>query len=167
MKRIITIILTLATAVFAMTTAQAASTTIATVNMQKIFTTAPQVKKINAKLEKKFASRNESLLKEEKKLQAKIKKLEKDETILKKSDLNDLRKKVSKGTANFREKKAKFQQELYNAQNGAMRDFMKTLSKAVESIAKKRNISVVIPSNNLLYSQSNLDITKDVLEKLN
>jgi outer membrane protein len=164
MKRIIATILLVIGVVWGI--AAYGATTIATVDMQKIFTTAKEVKKINANLEKKFSSRKNTLLSEQKTLQANAKKLQKNQSILKQTDLEKQREKITKEATDFREKQAKFQQDLYAAQNEAMRDFMKTLNSAVEKVAQKKSIDVVLPNNNLLYAKSNLDITKDVLKYL-
>jgi len=164
MKRLITAILLTVGLVWGIT-AQAA-TTLGTVDMQKIFTTAKEVKKINATLEKKFASRKKSLLTEQKTLQNDAKKLQKNQSILKSSDLNKQRTQLTQEATAFRDKQTKFQQDLYAAQNEAMRDFMKTLTSSVGKIAKKKGLDVVLPNNNLLYAKSNLDITSDVLKDL-
>lgn len=164
MKRIIQILL-LSTGI-AVAASASAATTIGTIDMQKIFTTSPEVKKINSNLEKKFSSRKNSLLKEQKTLQADMKKLEKNQSVLKSSDLSKLSKKVNTEKTSFAEKQAKFQQDLYTAQNEAMRDFMEKLKKSVGNIANKKGIDAVFPSNNLLFSKKKLDITEPVLKKL-
>lgn len=164
MKRLITAILLTIGLVWGI--AAQAETTLGTVDMQKIFTTSKEVKKINKNLEKKFASRKQSLLAEQKTLQADAKKLQKNQSVLKQADLEKQRNKLTQEATEFREKQAKFQQDLYTAQNEAMRDFMKTLTDSVETVAKKKGLDVVLPNNNLLYAKSNLDITNDVLKDL-
>jgi outer membrane protein len=164
MKRLITAILLTVGLAFGI--AAQAATSIATVDMQKIFTTSKEVKKINANLEKKFSSRKKSLLAEQKTLQDDAKKFEKNQSILKKSDLEKRRSQLTQEATSFRDKQTKFQQDLYAAQNEAMRDFMKTLTSSVGKVAKKKGIDVVLPNNNLLYAKSNLDITSDVMKDL-
>jgi len=165
MKRLITVIL-LTVGIVVGVAAQAA-TTLGTVDMQKVFTTAKEVKKINANLEKKFSSRKKALVAEQKTLQADAKKLQKNQSVLKQADLESQRNKVTQEASDFRDKQAKFQQDLYTAQNEAMRDFMKTLNNAVEKVARRKGIDAVLPNNNLLYAKSSLDITSDVLKNLN
>jgi outer membrane protein len=165
MKRVITILLLTIGLAWGIA-AYSATATFGTVDMQKIFTTAKEVKKINADLEKKFSSRKDSLLKEQKSLQARADKLQKNQSITKKGDLEDQRAKLTQDATDFREKQTQFQQDLYAAQNEAMHDFMKTLNDAVEKVAKRKSLDIVLPSNNLLYAKSSLDITKDVLKYL-
>ena len=164
MKRFTTIILLTVGLVWGI--AAQAKTTIGTVNMQRIFTSSKEVKKINSSLEKKFSSRKKSLLAEQKALQADAKKLQKNQSILKQDDLEKQRTELTQRATQFREKQSKFQQDLYNAQNKAMRGFMKTLTQSVAKIARKDDIDVVLPSNNLLYAKSNLDLTNEVLRDL-
>ncbi len=85
---------------------------------------------------------------------------------MKPADATKLQDKIQKESDDLRQAQTQFQQDLFAAQNTAMHDFMGDLNTAVSAVAKKDNISVVLPDNNVIYADSKLDITADVLKQL-
>ncbi len=136
------------------------------VDMKKIFTEASQVKNINSSLQKQFASRKDAILKSSNTLQADIKKFERDKAVMNAKDGQVMAQKIEQQGAKLREEQMNFQQALYAAQNEAMKKFMDQVSGVVSKIAAKEGYDFVMPMNDLLYSNSKLNITPQVLSEL-
>ena len=81
-------------------------------------------------------------------------------------DLDALKQKITTQEMTLRQEQAKFQQDLFTAQNGQMAQFMKRLRGIVQTIAAKKKLEMVLPKNSVLYSDGSLNITQDVLKAL-
>lgn len=163
MKRLLVVLAAMASLIWSMSSMAAGY---AFIDMKKIFTEASEIKSINKTLESKFSSRKDSITKDSATLQADIKKLERDRAVMSPKDAQALADKIEKEGTKLREEQMGFQQALYAAQNEAMKGFMDKLSGIVAKIAKEKNYDFVMPKNDLLYSNSSLDITSDVMGKL-
>jgi len=136
------------------------------VNMQTIFRTSPQIKKINLALQKKFATRKANIMKIGKNLQSEVKKFQKNQTVMNTKSANALRTKITTQGAKLRQLQGRFQKDLMTAQNVEMKKFMVTVKAAVKKIAAQKKLDIVLPSNAVLYSKNNLDITSNVLSDI-
>lgn len=139
---------------------------IGVVNMQTIFRDSPQVKKINASLKRQFAGRKDSIVKMGKQLQSALQNYQKNKAVMSSKDLTALQSKITKQEMQLRAAQAKFQKELFEAQNKQMTAFMNKVRGVVKTVAAQKNLSMVLPKNSVLYSDNNLDLTKQVLSKL-
>lgn len=99
-------------------------------------------------------------------LQAAMQDLKKNRSVMSKADLAAKAKGVAKQEADLRSAQAKFQQDLFTAQNTQMSAFMKTVDAAIAKVAKSDKMDLVLPKNGVLYSKDGSDITKDVMKSL-
>lgn len=136
------------------------------VDMRQIFQASPQIKQINTRLEKQFSPQREKVIGLGKSLQDSINKLQRDESVMSKKEVADLRNTIQKQQNQLREAQGQFQQGLFTAQNKAMADFMTKVTGAVEHVAKKENINLVLPKDTVLYTKDGKDITSDVVSDL-
>ncbi len=163
MKRVlVTICLSLA----AIWSVSAMADNFGVVNMQQIFRTSSQIKTINTKLRQQFSARKANIVKIGKDLQLEVQKFRKDQSVMDAKNLQALRSKISTQGLKLRQAQQKFQTDLQTAQAKQMREFISTVKKVVKEIATKRKLDIVLPSNTVLYSSSNLDITSSVLSAL-
>lgn len=139
---------------------------IGVVNMQTIFRSSPQVKKINTTLQKRFATRKTSIVVMGKKLQTEVKQFQKNQTVMDSKAAQALRAKIGGQGAKLRQMQGKFQRDLMVAQNAEMKKFMTRVKGIVGNIAAKKKLDVVLPSNTVLYSKTKSDITSEVLSAL-
>ncbi|MCX7125484.1 MAG: OmpH family outer membrane protein, partial [Gammaproteobacteria bacterium] len=58
---------------------------------------------------------------------------------------------------------ASFQKDVFDAQNKSLAQFMASVKAAVKVVAEKDKLDLVIPSNDVLYTKNDTDITKDVM----
>lgn len=163
MKRILVavgIVISMAWSVVAM------AENIGVVNMRQIFESSPQVKNINEKLNKEYSPQRDKIVTMGKALQENINKLQKNQAVLDKKSLDDLRSSIAKQEQDLRAQQAQFQQTLFAAQNKAMNDFMNQVTAAVKKVAGEKNLDLVMPNNSLLYAKNSMDITSDVVKAL-
>jgi outer membrane protein len=143
-----------------------AANEIGTVNMQTVMTTAPQIKACQASLKKKFTPMQTKLQAQAKTLQADMKNYQKNAATMSKADLAKLQKKVQTEQAALQQGQAMLQQQAMGAQQACIKTFANTLKTAAAKVAGKKGLTVVLPSNAVIYSAANLDVTTDVLENL-
>jgi Skp family chaperone for outer membrane proteins len=136
------------------------------VNMKTIFATSPKVKEIKADLMKQFNPQKEKLEAMGQTLQADIAKYQKNKAVMDKKDLSVLEATITTQETAFRTAQAKFQQDVFNAQNKSLETFLDSVKAAVKVVATKDKLDLVIPSNDVLYSKDDKDITKDVLDNM-
>jgi outer membrane protein len=136
------------------------------VDMKMIFSTSPKVKEIKADLTKQFSPEKDKLQKMGQELQASIANYQKNKPTMKPADLTKLEASITSQETAFREEQAKFQQEVFTAQNKSLETFMDSVKAAVKVVAEKDKLDLVIPSNDVLYTKDKTDITKEVLDNL-
>lgn len=139
---------------------------IGVVNMKTIFSTSPKVKQIKDKLSKQFEPEKNKLEKMGQDLQADIAKYQKNKAVMNKKDLTALETSITNKETAFRTEQSKFQQDVMNAQNSSLKDFMDSVKAAVKIVAEKDKLDLVVPSNDVLYSKGDKDITADVLKEI-
>lgn len=146
--------------------ASSAQDSIGVVDMQQILHNAPQMKKINADLKKKFAKRQGVILKQANKWKADMEQFSKNRAVLSTKKLKDAQDKIASEEAQLRTAQMAYQQDLAKAQNAAMGDFLKRLKFSVTKVASSKKLNAVFPKNALLYSTDANDITGPVLASL-
>ena len=139
---------------------------IGVVDMRQVFQSSTKIKNINVQLNKQFAPQKNKIVVMGKSLQADIKKLQKNQSIMDKKSLDSLRGKITNQGQQLRAAQAKFQQALFAAQNKAMSGFMTKLTGIVKTIAKKKKLDVVFPKNSVLYVKDSMNITPNVASAL-
>lgn len=136
------------------------------VNMKEIFTKSTKVKEIKGELTKRFSPQKEQIDKLANSLQSDISKYQKNKTVMNKKDLDDLQTQISNEEMQLRQDQGKFQQNVYTAQNEQLEKFMTIVKNAVQKVSEKDKLDLVLPDNDVLYSNNALDITKQVLDEM-
>lgn len=146
--------------------AQAMPANIGVVDMKAIFESAPQVKAINAKLKKQFKPKQDDIVHKAQALQADIKLLEKNKTVLSKSKLSALQDKIAREESVVRTEQMQYRMAVQKEQGSLMKSFIADVTKAVKTVSTKQRLELVLPSNATIYSANKLDITNQVLSQL-
>ena len=136
------------------------------IDMQQIFQSSPQVNKINGDLNKQFSPQRDKIVAMGRTLEADIKKLNRDQSVMDKTSLGQLKDKITKEEQTLRTAQGEFQQALMAAQNKAMEAFMTQLNKVVTQVAEKKELQMVLPKTVVLYAKDSVDITADVASGL-
>lgn len=165
MKTLCTLIF--ATAVAAALPAQAEGNAIAVVNIQRIMHDASAAKSATEQLESKQKSFQAELKKKDDALQKEEQELAKQKSVLSKEAFEEK-------TRSFRGKVTDIQKEvqskkalLDNAYARALADIQKAVTDIIAELAKEKGFTVAIPASQLLYAEEKLDISEEVLSRLN
>jgi len=145
---------------------------IAVVNIQQIMKESTAAQMVRQKLEEKQKSFQTELNKKDEQLQKEEKELAKQKGVLAKDAFEEkasaFRKKVTEMQKEVQTKKA----TLDNAYGRAIADIQKAVTEIVAELAKEKGFQIAIPmeappSWQILYADSKLDISSEVLSRLN
>jgi outer membrane protein len=145
---------------------------IATVNIQKIMQESSAAKMVRDKLEDKQKSFQSELTKKDESLQKEEKEITGQKGVLSKeafeAKARDFRKKVTDVQRDVQNKKVM----LDNAHAKALAEIQKAVTTIVAELAKEKGFLLAIPMESpptwqVLYADSKLDISDDVLARLN
>ena len=124
-------------------------------------------KKAQDFLKKKLDTGFKELKNKEKKLQEEEKKIIEQKKLIKpeeyKSKVVSLRKDVS----NLQKDRNKLLEEVSKQRSKARSQLLKNLNPIIEEYMKEKKIRMVIDKKSLLLADQNLDITEDILDRLN
>jgi Skp family chaperone for outer membrane proteins len=156
------LMLTCAPAAFA-----AETVNIAIVNFQKIIRDSNAAKSVREQVESKQKAYQNELTKKGEELRKEEQELSKQRSVLSKDAFE-------KKAAEFRKKTTTVQKEAQGKKaaldggiESAISEIQKATAEVIADIAKEKNITVALPSTQVLYSDSKLDITDAVMEALN
>lgn len=147
--------------------APAAGNNIVVVNIQQIMAESAAAKSVREQLEAKQKVFQEEVNKREESLQKEDQELSKQRATLSKEAFADkstaFRKKVTEGQKEAQSKKAM----LDSGFEHAVADIQKVVTQIINDMSKEKSFSMAIPSSQLLYADTKLDITAEVLKRLN
>lgn len=145
----------------------AAAQDIVTINIQTILSESAAAKSAKTQIDSKRTQYQDELKKIEEKLRKEDQALSEQRSLLSPEALEQKRREFAKQVTEAQQNVQEKRERLGEAYNDAVGDIQEAVMKIVADLAKKRGFKVVIPTNNLVYATSDLDITKDVLDQLN
>lgn len=146
--------------------ALAQDTKIGVVDLQKIMQTAPQMKAIQANLEKEFKPRRDKLVSQEQSLKSEMEKFKRESAVMSQKQRKDMEKKIIGQQRNFEQEGQRYQQELSAAHNKAMESFYKKVRQAIASVAKSSQYHLVLQKDAAPFSTEKLDVTDQVMKAI-
>lgn len=139
----------------------------AVVNIQQIMKDSTAAKSVREQLESKQKTFQTEITKKEEQLKKEDQELAKQRSVLSKEAFEE------KARA-FRTKATDMQKEVQSKKamldNGferALGDIQKVVSDIIVDLAKEKGFSMAIPTSQILYADPKMDISAEVLEKLN
>ena len=139
---------------------------IAIVNVASIFQQMPARDAVAKQLENEFKSRATDLQSQERSLQTKMQRLQRDGSTMKASDRSKLEKDVMAQREAFSAKAQQFEQDNRRRQGEERNKILSRIQDAVKSVASKEGYDVVIDANAIAYADNDKDITADVLKQV-
>lgn len=139
---------------------------LAVVDMQVVLQKAPQIAKINEALTRQFKSRQDSIVKEQTRLQAEANQLQKNGAVMTPGKRNQLQENVMTDQNKIKTMVASFEKDLSKQQSESLHNFSLVLQNVVSKLAEQLNLDVVLQKGSTLFAKNNLDITNQVLEAL-
>ena len=147
--------------------ADIASTKIAVVNIQEIMRDSTAAKSVREQLDAKQKTFQKEITKREDDLQKADKELGKQRSVLSKEAFEkkalEFRQKATDAQKEVQAKKAL----LDNAFARSLNDIQKAVTDIIAGLAKEKGFAIAIPTSQILYTDETLDISKEVLERLN
>lgn len=147
--------------------AEPAAATVAVVNIQGIMRDSAAAKSVREQLEQKQKAYQTEISKKEEALQKEDQDLAKQRGVLAK-DAFEAKVKA------FREKATDTQKEvaakkamLDGALEHSLGEIQKATTEIIAALAKEKNFNVALPTSQLLYADSGMDISSEVLKRLN
>ncbi|QWA12152.1 molecular chaperone Skp [Sodalis ligni] len=139
---------------------------IAVVNIASIFQQLPQRATVAAQLENEFKGRAADLQAQEKDLQSKMQRLQRDGSTMKASDRSRMEKDVMAQREDFSAKAQAFEQDNRRRQAEERNKILSRIQDAVKTVASKQGYDIVIDTNAVAYAGASQDITADVLKQV-
>jgi outer membrane protein len=135
------------------------------VDMNQILQKSPLMISLNDDLNKKFKSRQDEINNAQKQLQDEAYQLN-SSTTMTTDDRSKLQSKIINDKANVDVMNTQFQRDLAIAKDQASQKFMTKLADVINKVAKDGKYDIIEQRTNLLYINSGLDITQDVLRQV-
>lgn len=140
---------------------------IAVVNIQQVMKDSTAAKSIREQLEKKQKDFQAEITKKEDALQKEDQELGKQKSVLAKDafekKVRAFRNKATEVQKDVQTKKAL----LDNAFQNSLNDIQKVVTDIISDLSKEKGFTVAIPTSQILYADKKLDISEEVLERLN
>ena len=167
MKRLSSIALIALVSFTAPAFAEDAKQTIAVVNIQQIMRDSAAAKSVREQLEGKQKAFQADITKKEESLQKEDQELAKQQSVLSKDAF------AAKAKA-FRSKATEVQKEvqakkalLDSGFEHSLNDIQKAVNGIIADMAKEKGFTLAVPTSQVLYADEKMDISKEVLERLN
>ncbi|MEZ5691849.1 MAG: OmpH family outer membrane protein [Rickettsiales bacterium] len=140
---------------------------IAVVDIQRIMQSSTAAQDVRSQLEKKQKAFQDEITKKEKELKKEDEEIVKKKSVLSKKAFEEkvlaFRKKATATQKDVQSKKVL----LDNAFQRALNDIQKNVTEIISDIAKEKGFYIALPTSQILYANTALDISDEVLKRLN
>ncbi len=145
----------------------AEGTSIATVNYQMLMSSSSAAKSAHEQIDSKSKSMQSEISKKAEQFQKDSQELEKQRSVMAKDAFEEKKRAFAEKVTSAQKEVQSKRAILDSASEHAGNELHKTISEIVTEMAKEKGFTLVIPSSQILYGDSKLDITNEVMEKLN
>lgn len=137
------------------------------VDVQAVLSKSRVGQKSTEDLKKLYDAKRAALTKEEDKLKAMQKKIEKDKLLMSKDQLKEKQNEFRAKMQHFQGKVSDYQIEIKKKEKGLTKKMISDIQKIIEEVAKDNNFTFVVDRNEagIFYAADNLDLTDKVLKK--
>ncbi len=140
---------------------------IAVVNIQQVMKDSTAAKSVREQLESKQKNFQSEITKKEEELQKEDKELGKQKSVMAKAAFDDkvraFRTKTTDMQKDVQQKKA----VLDGAFEHSLNDIQKVVTEIISDMSKEKGFVLAVPTSQILYADNKLDISAEVLERLN
>lgn len=157
----------LTTAILALFATNSNASEVAILDVEQIVKESEAMRDIQAKVSKKQEEYQKEVKAKEEALDKEQKRIEGKKSMLSKEALEKEEKEFLEKFDNLKTFVDRKQNSLKKASLEAMSAVNDQIKDIIEKIAKEKSIDVIVPASQALYYKETLDISKEVLEKLN
>jgi Skp family chaperone for outer membrane proteins len=141
-------------------------TVAAVIDYQRILRDAAAARSIRDQIEARRKTYQEEISKEEQRLHEVDKEFAKQRSVLSPDDFAEKRREFEQDVAGVQRKVQERRRELDRLSAAALNEVKEALIAIVTSIADERGFNLVLPSSEVLFFARSLDLTEEVLAKL-
>lgn len=139
---------------------------IGVLDVNKVLTSVPQVKKMQTDLKKEFDPRGNEIVKMQNAFVADIDKYRKSNVNKKGDELLKEQQKLIEENRKLQEARVNFQRDLVTTQNRALGPILRQVETVVEKIAKEKKLNLVLTKMSTVYSEAQFEITDQVIAEM-
>lgn len=161
-----TLVISIAAAFLFFGAAVFAETKIGVINFNKILLDSPQLAAAKADLKKRFEGREKEMTELQRKFQKEIEDFNKNGPTMKSEDQKKAQQKIIDQQKKLQQLQGKFQEDLGNAQNKAMKSIVEKVESIVNSIGSKEKYDLILTNASTAYSKKEFDITNKVIAQM-
>lgn len=144
----------------------AAEIKIGVINIPKLMEKAPLMESAKKRLEKEFAPRGKALETQGKELQALNDKLERDAAVMSDTQRRDLEKDLMAKQREFKRAQQELSEDVNLKRNEELGKLNRRILESAREVAKADGFDLLL-ADGVIYSADQLDVTEQVMKKLN
>lgn len=164
MKRII--LAAIVTASFLISASVSAANKIGVVDLQNVLQNSKEVQQIRKNLQQKFAGKEKEVKQAQTKLQKLTQQYQKNQSVMKPKRKKQMEAKINRERQQLQTLQMTYQRQYIREQNKQLSQFINKVKGVVSKLAAKNNYDLVIEKSGVAYSKDDMDITQQVLDKL-
>jgi outer membrane protein len=145
--------------------AGAAELKVGVVNFARLLEEAPQVKAANQALQNEFSNQQKELMNQQKELRSMEEKLNRDAAVMAEKERADMERRARDLQRDLSRKFSEFQEDFNVRRNEELGKLQRVIAREVQQFAREEKYDVVL-SDGVLYAAPSLDITAQVLKRL-
>lgn len=146
--------------------AMAADQKIAIVNFQEVMGKIPQTAAVMQSLEAEFKDAKAELAQLEKDIKYYQEKKQRDSSLMSKKEIEELDKKIAENYQSYQAKGKELQQKAGARQNEETNKIIALVRQAIDGIAAKDKIDLVVEQKAVVFSKPDASITDKVIEQV-
>lgn len=151
---------------FGLSVVEAAELKIGVVNTARVLQEAPQARSSSKNLEKEFAPRERKLLDSQKKIKEKEERLMRDSAVMSESERRKSERDLLAMKRELKRSQEEFREDLNIRRNEEFGKLQRIISRIIDELAKEKGFDLIL-GENVIYATDSIDITKQILERLN
>lgn len=136
------------------------------IDLPNILQNSSQAQAINQKLQEQFKPQQEQILAAQNKIRTEAQKLAPGATKLTEEQQQTIKTTITGDQKSLQEMILKFQQQVGQAQETAMKTFMAQVDAAVKTVAQKDKLDMVLVKPAVVFATNATDVTQQVLAEL-
>jgi len=143
-----------------------AETRVAFVEVPRILERSTQVKAVQEKIRKEFASRDDDLVAQQKQIKKLRDQLANDGSIMSEAEARRLERDILARQRKLKTSQSEFQEDLTLRQNEELGKLRKVIAEVIAEVAKSEKLDLVLEGG-VVWASDNVNITDKVIERLN
>lgn len=144
-----------------------AETRIGVVDLRQALFSSDDAKAFSDQLKQDFAGTEEEVRKAQQEARSLQERLQKDGAMMNESERERLKEEFQEKAQEFSEKKQQLDQTLNSRKQAFLEEARPEVDAAVKELMEEHDLDIILPSETVVYVKPELNLTDELLEKLN